>query len=313
MIEKHILRLLEKNNRVIIPDFGAFLKGSGSSKNIFFNEFIKVDDGLLINSIIENEKLSRNDVSQEIAEFIEKVNTELSNKQKSVIEGFGVLFKDEKDIIKFEIDEKVIIPVNPEKKLKTVEKEKVTPVKKIDKKQTKMENPTPTKKETKTEKKKNKTLILILFIVILIIILAVLGYLYQDDIFGNKVKKEADKIELIKKAEKENQVASLAKEKAKELVVQKAKEETKLAEIEAKKELALKNQKFYLIGGVFKEIQNAKDLLSELEYEGFNEAKFIEIDGLNYLCYNSYKSYSKAKAELQNAKDKGYEVWILKH
>ena len=120
MIEKHILKLLEKNNRVIIPDFGAFLKGSGSSKNIFFNEFIKVDDGLLINSIIENEKLSRNDVSQEIAEFIEKVNTELSKKQKSVIEGFGVLFKDEKDIIKFEIDEKVIIPVNPEKKLRLI-------------------------------------------------------------------------------------------------------------------------------------------------------------------------------------------------
>ncbi len=321
MIEKYIFSLLETNNRVIVPDFGAFLKGTGSSKNIFFNEFIKVDDGLLITSIIENEKISRNEATQEIAEFIEVIKKELSEKQKSNIKGMGVLFMDEKGRIRLEVDEKAIKENIPDKlamskavgkKKDNKEKVIVIPDSKITKKQTAMENTTPPKKEnTPPKKKKQKTLLIVLLILIPIIILLVLGYLYQDKIFSSSADKKVVKKEVVKtEIEKQKAAEVLAKEKAKIAVEEKAKI---VAKEKAKKELEQKQKKYYLVGGVFKEIQNSKDLLSELEYDGFSDVKYVEIGGLNYLYFNSYDSFSKAKTQLQNIKDKGYEVWIFKH
>lgn len=162
------------------------------------------------------------------------------------------------------------------------------------------------KKKATTEKKKQKTLIVILLISILVIALVILGYLYQDEIFGNLTKNEVAKKEIAKEPKKEKSSESLIKEKAKIVVEKKVKEK-------ATKELAQKHKKYYLVGGVFKHNQNAEDFLTELEYDGFPASKFAEIKGLNYLCYNSFNDYSKAKTELQKIKNKGYEVWILKY
>ena len=318
MIEKYIFELLEKNNRVIVPDFGAFLKGSGSSKNIFFNEFIKVDDGLLISFIIENEKISRNEATQEIGEFIEKAEKELSKKQKFDIAGMGVLFKDESGRIKLNVDDNVKNKITPDKppkeKSKEKKKEKVISNSNINKKQSTMENSTPIKKEATPEKKKQKTLILILVILIPVIILIVLGYLYQDKIFGDSADKKVVKKEVVKEIDNEKSAKLLAEEEARIAAEKRAKEEVeKAAKEKVQKELEQKHQKYYLVGGVFKNDQNADDYLTELEYNGFPVAKFAKIKGLNYLCYNSFDDMSKAKNELQKIKDKGYEVWILKY
>ena len=58
MINEYIKELISNNSRVIIPDFGAFMiQNSDNGKIISFNDFLKFNDGVLVNKIIVNEHI----------------------------------------------------------------------------------------------------------------------------------------------------------------------------------------------------------------------------------------------------------------
>lgn len=101
MIVKYIRELLKDHDRVIIPNFGAFLKSKGEVKKIIFNEFIKFNDGQLINLISEKEGFPVSDASKRVDDFVEKIKSELSEKEKIEFEGIGYLYKDENGRIRF--------------------------------------------------------------------------------------------------------------------------------------------------------------------------------------------------------------------
>jgi len=101
MIVKYIRELLKDHDRVIIPNFGAFLKSKGEIKKIIFNEFIKFNDGQLINLISEKEGFPVSDASKRVDDFAEKIKNELSEKEKTEFEGIGYLYKDENGRTRF--------------------------------------------------------------------------------------------------------------------------------------------------------------------------------------------------------------------
>ncbi len=116
MIEKYISELLETNNRVIVPDFGAFMvKLDAGKRAITFNDFLKYNDGLLVNHVASKEKISKDDAFKKIREFAKELQTALKTSQKFPMASFGTLVKDERGGIRFITEEETTIQAEQSK------------------------------------------------------------------------------------------------------------------------------------------------------------------------------------------------------
>ena len=104
-MDTYIIQLIRSNNRVIIPDFGAFIVKQGATKSISFNEFLKFNDGLLINFVAEKDQTDRIVARKKVNDYVQKITKELEEKGKYAINGMGTLIKKEKKI-EFEQDGK---------------------------------------------------------------------------------------------------------------------------------------------------------------------------------------------------------------
>ena len=103
MISKYLKELIASNNRIIIPDLGAFMiQDTPNGKQITFNDFLKFNDGLLVNQIIRTDKVSKSEASEKIKEFAKEVDKSFSSGKPYLIEGVGSLVKDSHNNIKFE-------------------------------------------------------------------------------------------------------------------------------------------------------------------------------------------------------------------
>ncbi len=106
-MDKYITSLIQKKNRVIIPEFGAFIVKQGHPKTVVFNEFLKYNDGLLVNEVKETEKISEEEALKKVEEYVSDINGKLNIGQQHIIEGFGILKKDNSGRITFKADESV--------------------------------------------------------------------------------------------------------------------------------------------------------------------------------------------------------------
>lgn len=73
MIENAIHSLLQSQQRVTIPGFGSFLKQLDFSNTIFFNQYIKYDDGVLHAYLVRVNELSEEEAKEIINSFIKKI------------------------------------------------------------------------------------------------------------------------------------------------------------------------------------------------------------------------------------------------
>lgn len=105
MIDRYIKELLLENNRVIIPDFGAFIAritaeskepDSLEHKTIVFNDILKFNDGLLVNYIIKIENTDLTQALQKISDFTQNVVNEFGKGNDFEIEGIGQLHRDKR-------------------------------------------------------------------------------------------------------------------------------------------------------------------------------------------------------------------------
>ncbi len=71
-METNIIALLNSNLRVIIPDFGAFIIRQKQPRIIVFNEFLRYNDGLLIDFIVKTEGIDREIAEQRVSDFAEE-------------------------------------------------------------------------------------------------------------------------------------------------------------------------------------------------------------------------------------------------
>ncbi|HAF30527.1 MAG TPA: hypothetical protein DCG75_15905 [Bacteroidales bacterium] len=112
MIATYIQELLATNNRVIVPNFGAFLVRATSKskdantlkeklKDIYFSPFLKFNDELLEKYIIKKENITKEQAAQKITEFIDRVKKELDNEKPFVIADFGEFVADKQGKVQF--------------------------------------------------------------------------------------------------------------------------------------------------------------------------------------------------------------------
>lgn len=100
MMNRYIKELLIDNNRVIVPDFGAFIARNTpdvpDGKIIVFNDILKFNDGLLVNHIITKENIDLTLALQKITDYIQEIHGIFSQGRDYPVEGIGKLHLDKR-------------------------------------------------------------------------------------------------------------------------------------------------------------------------------------------------------------------------
>src|SRR5690554_1671104 len=104
-MEKYLQELIQSHNRIIIPDFGAFIISRDNGQNILFNNFLTFNDGLLVSHICEVEGINSDQALEKVAQIIQKVKTALTKEGKYKIVKIGTLVRGEEGAISFESEE----------------------------------------------------------------------------------------------------------------------------------------------------------------------------------------------------------------
>lgn len=114
-ISNVITDLLQFNECVTIPEFGAFVVNPSSaqidmaknrfsppSKKVSFNKNITSNDGLLANGISLNDGISHEDANVYINAFVFELNQELKTKHVFELPGIGTFYQSHENVLKFE-------------------------------------------------------------------------------------------------------------------------------------------------------------------------------------------------------------------
>jgi nucleoid DNA-binding protein len=168
MIATYIQELLATNNRVIVPNYGAFLVRATSKskdantleeklKDIYFSPFLKFNDELLEKYIIKKENVTKEQASEKITTFINDIKKELDLEKPFIIEEFGQFVSDKQGKVQFLTVAKHTTETPSDQTSKKEEKKEVEKPAKTSKpsvsKKTPVEKTTPTE-EIKEEKSK---------------------------------------------------------------------------------------------------------------------------------------------------------------
>lgn len=345
MISKHIKELVKENSRVIVPDFGAFMvQDTPSGKQISFNDFLKFNDGLLVNQIIKTEKIGKNEALDKIKNFIKDIEKSFSDKQSFEIKEVGFLSKDENNTIKFQSknneqkEEKPLIPPpspSTDKKIEEPKKEekKETPPQKVETKiplkttntqkkiiipQKPLEQQMPnTKFGTKSSEKSKSTVNhkvvvkenkpkTILFIIIgIVLFLGILFFIeYKFSIIGLFENKKEMTIEKTPVITKPIVTDSLP---AKDTIV----EEPKVEREEPVKTIAPNVKHYYIVAGSFKVKRNADNYNQKLINEGYVSEIVERNSGFYTVTYKTLYNWNEALKEWRNMRNINQETWIL--
>lgn len=108
MIDKYIAELLKNNTRVIVPDFGAFMvktSPGSAEKQVSFNDFLKYNDGLLVNHIAKQESIVKEEAQKKIKAFVDDIQKELKANKPYKIADLGYLYKDPRGSVRFKVGE----------------------------------------------------------------------------------------------------------------------------------------------------------------------------------------------------------------
>lgn len=150
MIDKYIAELLKTNTRVIVPDFGAFMVKSSpgsTEKQVSFNDFLKYNDGLLINHIAKKESIVKEEAQKKVKAFVDDIQKELKANKPFKIADLGYLYKDPRGSVRFKTgdekpeEEKTAATAKSATSVKLDDKEKSAPKKKEEPKVEKKEEP----------------------------------------------------------------------------------------------------------------------------------------------------------------------------
>jgi nucleoid DNA-binding protein len=89
----YIIEILENNNRLIIPEFGAFIVKQRNPLLITFNEFLQYNDGVLVETISRKENVQVDVAKARVDKFITEINTILNQGEYYALDQLGDLVK----------------------------------------------------------------------------------------------------------------------------------------------------------------------------------------------------------------------------
>lgn len=132
-MDKFIKLLLETENTVILPGFGAVVVENENTGKLMFNEYLSYNDGKLAKIILDNSNMSEQEVQNYIAKHVREIQITLDKGEAYAIFELGEFSKDKEGKVEFngnknsgsttESTSKVAVPpVNDHKQEKTTKK-----------------------------------------------------------------------------------------------------------------------------------------------------------------------------------------------
>jgi cell division septation protein DedD len=94
-MEKYILSLLKENNRVIIPEFGAFIIRQQNPPEIAFNGLLTFNDGILTEYVSHHAGISFLEASTQVSDYAEKLKTDLKLHNRLTFNEIGWVWIDD--------------------------------------------------------------------------------------------------------------------------------------------------------------------------------------------------------------------------
>ena len=333
-MEKYIIELLDNNVRVVLPDLGAFIVKQRKPLKIIFNEFLKYNDGLLIEYVAKSENISKEEATKKVTEYVDGVKGKLDKNEKINITGLGTLKKDPSGNISFnlegepekEADAPLPKPDKKEEKQKPVKAEKVENQKETKKTVTKKEEPKPaepveTKKEKiqlETEKRpiyqnkytqksseddKKKTWLWLAAALLAILIVVLTLYINRN---STEIAKEESNEPVVT-----DTIATVAETQEPEEIIQ---EEPVEEYPEIKPVATSSGKRYYVIAGCFRVPSNADNYVVYLRKKGYPAENLGVFNGYHVVSFNSFGSRKEAVNELSKIRgDYEAEAWLKKY
>ncbi len=352
MVEKYLAELLATNNRVIVPDFGAFMaKTEGEKKIISFNDFLKYNDGLLVNHIASKENISRDEALAKVKEFVISLQETLKSSSRFPIPPYGTLERDERGGLKFVMTGESNTASTQAHSHGTTKSEPVSskvelsePVaSKTEIQNQKAEQPkgqqipptspqqstggtkptqpqakpnvkpgTPPPPPSKSDMPKKSGKKSGFGVLIGVAIVIILA------VIAGVLYLNWD--EWTGKAEKERIALEQKREKARmdslaEIERLRADSIREAEEYAAQQEALRKSEKrYHLVAGSFQSRNNAERFVQQLQKQGYPNAEiFMESRGFYRVSYNSFVDRKEAFAEYKRLKEKDIQVWVIRH
>ena len=366
-LSKYISDLLFDHDCVIVPSLGGFLASNQSSRilmpnqviyppyrKIAFNVYIKQNDGLLANHLVESENISYAEALAMIELFVANCFDTLGKGMKVTITEVGTLFYDREKNIQFD----AFRNFNHLKDSFGMEAIHLAPIVRDVKTVTGKIVTSPVRKSVPIEKKGKSTFVftrkrkiiggvaigvaLVLFSINLYFV-APKKYeatsLYPFDPGEIVITKtdsirnipatapSADSQDVPVETQTESPVANehLASQDSEVVPFRDAEASQPIAEntrpvISSESmpktitnPVPVQPNRQFVVAGVFKIEENAKNLLLKLQHSGFANAVIIEANGFSYVAYDNFSNYNQALALTDSLKDQSLEGWIWKH
>lgn len=101
-MNQYIIDLVQNNNRVIIPGFGAFIVAREKGLTILFNNFLQFNDGLMANYVAQKEEIEVDLAIERIEQFVSSMQSQLTQTGAYTLPGLGNFSSDSMGAIRFE-------------------------------------------------------------------------------------------------------------------------------------------------------------------------------------------------------------------
>lgn len=353
-IDEHICELLYEHDCVIVPSLGGFLASNVQAKlntaqhsilpprrKIAFNIYLRQNDGLLANHLVEYERISYTEAISKIEDYVQDCFNRLDKHRKVIVERVGTIYYDKERHLLFE-------PFRQTQFRKDsfgLSSIQFLPVKRddtgnrIEQQRRELMESRPSVKSGRSffsgKKFNYKTLGLIAiagtllwFSFNLFLLKPEGGFLGSLNPFtvDTTVPENTAPAPIEKKAEEilpETQntetvfVASTEPVKVEPEITTPIQEESPALALNENKKISPpeirtsnSNEHFHVVAGAFKVPENADAFLKTLQSKGFSNTHIIRKGLLNYVSYGSFSDRASALAMLDSLRQQKTEGWI---
>ena len=285
-ISTYIFELLQSQDCVIVPNFGAFvtrnisakISSDGSrifppNKEISFNKNVVKNDGLLVNAISSNENISYEGAEQKITNWVTRINKKLEKQRYIEIKNIGSISLENSKYI-FAPNQNSIF-LKSSYGFNSIDSSHII------------------------RRQKNINNAYLKYAAVFIIFLSLTG-LFTKSYFDNVNEyNKASYAEANLEIEKKIQKATFNINTSLPVV-----------------KLSIRKQygSFHIIAGSFRLEENSLKMISQLKEKGFIEARKVGVNkfGLLQVAYNSYDTVEEARLALSDIRTKeDVNAWLL--